>query len=387
MSFGWVDFSDDGSVSDYFKDKKPVEPRDPLKISAITRYFAGRFYPEIKTQLTRAKYYVAVPYALLELEEKVKDHPEKYASEKEIKELLVEIEKRQRDWLCKNSPDESFPGCQNKGKSFNYPSEDYWSSLKSLGILDPKVKDYSLNDCLKNLPKIINTTEKRWDDLVSDLYEQYKQNGPDKLKITLTEEEKQYVSGRFKEKSADSPFAKILEKAKASEKDRKEITEKLKSDKKDKFLIVKDIYSEIGGNDSYIIDFRVATVFSEFVYVLKIIYEERILKSKADAKKRWENLKLDRLIYLAKNLDLDVVKLSDDKIDDAKQFLSKAKELVINNKADKDKIFDKLDKLICNRLSIDIKHNISDSDKWKGQEKPDFYSGTAVRILLDLIDG
>ena len=391
MSFGWVDFSDDGSVSDFFKDKNPQETSDPLKIAYITKHYANKFYPEIKTQLTRAKYYVAVPYALMELEKMVEEQPDKYASENAIKDELKRIEYRQRDTLCKNSPNESFPGSRGKGGSFRVPSGDYWASLKNLEILDPKLKKHSRDSFLKNLPELLKTTEKRWN--VADLYEQYKQNGPDNLKINLTEKEKEYISGRFKEKYADSPFAKILEKAKASEKDKNEIVKNLTSVNTDKFLVVKDIYGEIAGNGRYIEDFNVASAFSVFAYVLKIVYEVRILDNYAGnkewAEKLWNDIELDRLNEIAKDLDVD--KLPDNKKFNTKRFLSKAKELLLKNGEDKNSIkniiFEELDKLICSHIDKDIKHNIEETDKWKGQEKPDFYSGTAVRILLDLIDG
>lgn len=385
ISLGWVDFTDDGSLSDFFKVKKNVESRDPLDISDITKYYADKFFPGIVTQLTRAKYYVLVPYALLELEEMVKSQPEKYTTTKEIRETLEHLEKKQRDALCRNSKKgESFPGNRNKGGSFRFPSDDYWASLRKFGILK---LDCSKSKYLSILKDISTTPEERWD--IIDLYNSYKQAGIkagkesiELLKINLTKDEKAYLFNCFKTKAPDSPFAEILEMSESSIETKNYIIDRLTASKNtDMFLTIK----EICGKEKYVEDFNVALAFSEFVYVLNIVYNLRILKNKKDAEELWNKIDNKRLIEIATDLDVDKLPLENG--DKTKMFLTDAKKIMLTGEAEKDTIRTQLDKLVIGHLKEDINHNIKSTDKWKGQVKPDFYSGTAARIILDLIGG
>lgn len=389
ISLGWVDFSNDASVSVFFKNKKSVESRDPLNISGITKYYAEEFFPGIVTQITRAKYYVAVPYALLELEEMVKAYPEKYPSVNEIKSSLEDIEKRQRDALCKNSKKgESFPGNLNKGGSFNFPSDDYWASLQKFGI---RKVDCNKNIYLRNLKETTKTPEERWD--IIPLYNLYKQSGIkagkesiDLLKIDLTKEERKYLSRKFKAKDSNSPFAKILEIAETSEEVKNYIISKFNANgKTNAFRSFKEIYTERFDVDKYTEDFNVALSFSNFMYVLNIIYKLKILENKSKAEKLWNDIDMTGLITIAENLDVDKLPLKKDNMTNI--FLTDAKRIMLEKGSTKESIQTELDELVSGYIRKDIKHNISKDDEWKGQVKPDFYSGTAAKILLDLIGG
>ena len=141
MSLGWIDFSKDerNKVLNVIHLLDEPAAVDELGIGAIRDAFADFFFPGTSTVQTRAKYFLIVPYVLMEA------GSGKYGSD--LNNILRRIdneERRCRDILIKTSNDGVIGSLVPKSWVLRTPSNIYWNGIKRMGIFkeDLSVKEY-----------------------------------------------------------------------------------------------------------------------------------------------------------------------------------------------------------------------------------------------------
>lgn len=129
ISFGWIDYSseDRDKVMSVLHALSAPDAVDELGIGVIRDGFADILFPGTSTVQTRAKYFLIVPYILMELEKNRKLDKEKFLNK------LDRIEKDLIGILDKNDA-EGVIGRRAKDKLKRKPSSIYWNGLRTLGI-------------------------------------------------------------------------------------------------------------------------------------------------------------------------------------------------------------------------------------------------------------
>lgn len=129
IRIGWIDYSD--------KDRDKVmsvlhilsEPQavDELGVGLIRDGFADILFPGTSTVQTRAKYFLIVPYLLMELEK------EKHKSASDMLDKLAKNEIELIDILDSDDA-EGVIGKRSKSKLKRKPSSIYWNGLRTFGL-------------------------------------------------------------------------------------------------------------------------------------------------------------------------------------------------------------------------------------------------------------
>lgn len=132
IEIGWIDFSkeDRGKVMSVLDLLSKDETLDELGIAPIRDGFSELFFPGTSTIQTRAKYFLLVPYALLDLERSGETSPSK------ILDALDRIE-RQCAQILSHSNELGIIGrsvLKNKAWVKRTPADIYWSGLRRYGI-------------------------------------------------------------------------------------------------------------------------------------------------------------------------------------------------------------------------------------------------------------
>lgn len=141
MSLGWIDFSKkerDKVLNVIHLLDEPVAV-DELGIGTIRDAFADYFFPGTSTVQTRAKYFLIVPYVLMEA------GSGKYGSD--INNILRRIDREERhcrDILIRTSNDGVIGSLVPKSWVLRTPSNIYWNGIKRIGIFKEElsVKEY-----------------------------------------------------------------------------------------------------------------------------------------------------------------------------------------------------------------------------------------------------
>ena len=141
MSIGWIDFSKDerNKVLNVIHLLDEPGAVDELGIGAVRDAFADYFFPGTSTVQTRAKYFMIVPYVLLEA------GSGKYGSDLNTILRRIDNEERNcRDILIKTSNDGVIGSLVPKSWVLRTPSNIYWNGIKRMGIFkeDLSVKEY-----------------------------------------------------------------------------------------------------------------------------------------------------------------------------------------------------------------------------------------------------
>lgn len=141
MPLGWIDFSKDerNKVLNVIHLLDEPGAVDELGIGAVRDAFADRFFPGTSTVQTRAKYFLIVPYVLMEA------GSGRYGSD--LKTILSKIDNEERycrDILIKTSNDGVIGSLVPKSWVLRTPSNIYWNGIKRMGIFkeDLSVKEY-----------------------------------------------------------------------------------------------------------------------------------------------------------------------------------------------------------------------------------------------------
>ncbi|WP_423798194.1 DUF6361 family protein [Neobacillus sp. SAB-20_R2A] len=220
IKFGWIDYSSEHrnkvlAVLDALSEPDAV---DEMGIGLIRDGFADILFPGTSTIQTRAKYFLIVPYLLMELEK------ERFTSPQRFLEKLGQEEIELIDVL-NQAGFSGVIGARARKKLKRKPSSIYWNGLRTFGIfryptlsLDNYAKAHI--SMQKNKNAIIASGHDEHDDelahgefastfwrcLVPDA------NWKETLSINLTKNEAEYLKGRITkaEKSKDSLYAFLL---------------------------------------------------------------------------------------------------------------------------------------------------------------------------------
>lgn len=226
MPLGWIDFSKDerNKVLNVIHLLDEPGAVDELGIGAVRDAFADYFFPGTSTVQTRAKYFLIVPYVLMEA------GAGKYGSD--LNAILRKIDNEERacrDTLIKTSNDGVIGSLVPKSWVIRTPSNIYWNGIKKLGIFkeDLSVKEYVHQSIIQrslkqakaygNRDKDAEENEK--DDMDAgditsiqfwSLGDTYQRNWRDNLTIELLPKEAAFLKTQIVMTQRDSLFAFIL---------------------------------------------------------------------------------------------------------------------------------------------------------------------------------
>lgn len=226
MPLGWIDFSKDerNKVLNVIHLLDEPGAVDELGIGAVRDAFADYFFPGTSTVQTRAKYFLIVPYVLMEA------GSGKYGSD--LNSILRKIDNEERncrDILIKTSNDGVIGSLVPKSWVLRTPSNIYWNGIKRMGIFkeDLSVKEYVHQSIIQrslkqakaygNRDKDAEENEK--DDMDAGditsiqfwcLGDTYKSDWRDHLTIELLPEEAAFLKSQIITTQRDSLFAFIL---------------------------------------------------------------------------------------------------------------------------------------------------------------------------------
>lgn len=128
--FGWLDYSEKEKrrMLDVISLFEQRDTRDEMGIASIRDSFADQFFPGTSTIMTRARYFLFVPWMYQSLDRKgVPSNEVARRGRNEEIRLIFELLK---------APDkEGVIGSRAKEKLQRLPSNIYWQGLKTLGIL------------------------------------------------------------------------------------------------------------------------------------------------------------------------------------------------------------------------------------------------------------
>lgn len=312
MPIGWIDFSKSErnkilTVLDLLSEDGTL---DELGIAPIRDGFSNLFFPGTSTIQTRAKYFFIVPYALRDLERG------KITNLNQFLEAFDKIERTCGEIFRENKLDDigiigsrSLAGGRWVKRT---PADIYWAGLRSFDIFrggNLSLSEYARKACYEkeqknNLTRLGNRNDnaeeyeaddKRAGDVKSYHYwnvPTYSENWMDTLSMELTSEEATFLKNQIIRCQRDSLFAYSLE---------HEISE---------IMDISDFH-ELGTIiEKYPIqmqtDYRLAEDFSEFNFVLRILYNIVLSDGKnEEANELFEEYR-DFLDEIAE-LDLDAV--------------------------------------------------------------------------------
>lgn len=226
MPLGWIDFSKDerNKVLNVIHLLDEPGAVDELGIGAVRDAFADYFFPGTSTVQTRAKYFLIVPYVLMEA------GSGRYGSD--LNSILRKIDNEERncrDILIKTSNDGVIGSLVPKSWVLRTPSNIYWNGIKRMGIFkeDLSVKEYVHQSIIQrglkqakaygNRDKDAEENEK--DDMDAGditsiqfwcLGDTYKSDWRDHLTIELLPEEAAFLKSQIITTQRNSLFAFIL---------------------------------------------------------------------------------------------------------------------------------------------------------------------------------
>lgn len=302
---GWIDFSknDRNKVLNVLDLLSEAGTLDELGISPIRDGFANIFFPGTSTIQTKAKYFLCIPYAFKDLER---------SSETNLNQMYKSLIAKERscgERLYNTNPNSEGVIGINAIKNGKWvkrqPSDIYWGGIRRLGIFvggNRSISEYLRYLCVKNNKKVTlkslgnrndKAEEKECDDIDAgqDAYMRfwnlptYKKNWLENITIDLTRDEALFLKNQVIKNCKDSMFASIIE-----------------NDMKD-FVDIKK-FEDLGlgyinkFSEEIKADYYNAIAFSEFVYVLRILYNIIVFNGKnEDANSEWGKLyaKLDAI--------------------------------------------------------------------------------------------
>jgi hypothetical protein len=312
MPLGWIDFSKSErnkvlTVLDMLSEDGTL---DELGIAPVRDGFSNIFFPGTSTIQTRAKYFMIVPYALRDLERG------SITSMNQFLEAFDRIERSCGERFRANKPDDTgIIGSRSlaSGKWVKRtPADIYWAGLRSYDIFRGgklSLSEYARAVCSakgqkSNLVKLGNrndnaeeneTDDKRAGDVRSYHYwniPTYKAEWMDNLVMELSEEEASFLKKQIILTGKNSIFAYSLEHG------IKEIVDI--SDFHELGTIIGKYPNEMQE------DYRLAERFSEFNFVLRILYNIILSDGKNEDANELFNEYRDHLQEISE-LDLEAV--------------------------------------------------------------------------------
>ena len=337
MQLGWIDFSKTErnkilSVLDLLSESGTL---DELGIAPIRDGFANLFFPGTSTIQTRAKYFFLVPYALKDLELSNETNPNRFLralneTEKKCGETLLEINPNENGIIGKRS-------LQGSKWVKRTPADIYWAGLRKYGIFtggNVSLSEYARASCAiknqkSNLTKLGNRNDSAEENETDDknagnIFKMqfwkmplYQRSWRDKIQMSLTKEEGEFLREQIISTCPDSMLSYILE---------NEMTEILDLENfSDLGTIINKFPKQM--QDEY----ALALSFSDFLFVARTLYNIIISDGhNVQANDIFEDLK-EVMAELA-NIDIDLIftKLYIYKTD-LKNFIKKLQECMRNN--------------------------------------------------------
>ena len=396
MKLGWIDFSKNErnkvlSVLDLLAEAGTL---DELGISPIRDAYANLFFPATSTIQTKAKYFLCVPYAFKDLE---KGNYENFNS---ILKALNEKEKQCGEQLYLKTPNaDGIIGAsviRHGSWVKRQPSEIYWGGIRRLGIFvggNMSISEYlrfiSGNTNQKNTIKRLgnhNDTaeENQCDDSGAgqDTYKRfwnlptYKRNWLENICIDLTKQEAIFLKNQVILNCKGSMFAEVMS---------NDLTD---------FVDIKG-FEQLGAG--YIKNFPQdiqddyfnAVAFSEFVYVLRVLYNMIVSNGEnQQANEEWSKIEsnlqqlasLD-IVNIYNRLDINNLAL--------KHFLLTAQRQMLANDIDglQDTII-RREVQLKGASRAKTKHaGEFDKNAWFGGKKLDYRFPDAQTIMRDIFEG
>ena len=324
MEIGWIDFSktDRDNVLSVL-DLLGKGTLDDLGIASVRDAYSNLFFPGTSTIQTRARYFFIVPYIFKDLykkyEKKSIDCQTVYDDFKRAemlcaKKLLNEKNKDQKGIVGKRS-------LQNGGKWVQRaPSSIYWSGLKRYGII---TSDKSIDDIIEDISSKSNNDDLKGLGNKKDKHESFIENDisfsvnviydehwKNDMNIGLTPKEGQTLKEHIVSSCENTLFAYLLHEV-PNEDLKKVVACKRFSDLKEVIEIPEKFWK----------DYDTAVAFSEFMFILILIYNVCVLNIPNDKAKNY--LYASNLKECSK-IDLDSLRgLKDAGL---KTFLSNSKE-------------------------------------------------------------
>lgn len=296
MSLGWIDFSKDerNKVLNVIHLLDEPGAVDELGIGAIRNAFADYFFPGTSTVQTRAKYFLIVPYVLMEAGNG------KYGLElNTILRKIDEEERKCRDILIKTSSEGVIGSLVPKSWVLRTPSNIYWNGIKTLGIFKEElsVKEYVNQSIIqRNLKKAKTYGNRRKEaeenekddmdagDITSikfwNLGDTYQSDWRENLNIELLPKEATFLKTQIITTQRNSLFAFILK-------------NNIDLNKYDSFgVLSEDIRSSVDDELRYMMD--LANDFNNLVSIITTRYNMIVSNGENDrALNNWELYRKD----------------------------------------------------------------------------------------------
>ncbi|WP_314163002.1 DUF6361 family protein [Lachnoanaerobaculum gingivalis] len=396
MPIGWIDFSKKErnkviSVLDLLSENSTL---DELGIATIRDGFSDLFFPGTSTVQTRAKYFFIVTYALRDLERSGETDVNDFL------EILNAIERECAERFIENNPGETGVIGSRSLASGHWvkrtPADIYWSGLRQYNIFHGgrlSLSEYvravcEINAKKRNLIELGNRNDKAeendTDDAdAGDIRSMHFWNIPtyddewfDKLKIELTKEEAKFLKERIINSCGESIFAHAL---------KNNLWEIMECDS---FENLKDMIRLFPKQIQK--DYRLAKDFSEFNYVLRIIYNIVL----SDEKNEEANEALDNYRSEMKNIaniDLEAVFACTDAWKNpmmCKFLLAAKSEMLDENISGLKKIVENREVFLKGSGRARCAHpGEFDNTEWFGGYKLNYRFDNAIKIMNDIYTG
>lgn len=337
MELGWIDFSKSErekilNILDALTEQGVL---DELGVSPIRDGYSDLFFPGTSTIQTRAKYFFIVPYALKDLElNKEKNYSK-------LKKILDSTEEECAHRLLKiNSQEMGIIGrrsiISNKWVK-RTPASIYWAGLRKYQIFKAKMSiDQYIKIIAYQKQKMSNIRnlgrksddEDNHDDKNAGIGKKvhflnipsYNPDWKEKFNMNLTQEEGQFLKNQIISSCENSMMAHIL---------KEDMSEILDYDS------FRDLENIIGSFPERIQnDYQRAKAFSEFVYVLRVMYNSIVSEDKNERANE-EFAKLSPELKNIANVDIEGIFLSLKLYNPPlKTFLIKSRNLMKENDID-----------------------------------------------------
>lgn len=394
MQLGWIDFSKTErnkilSVLDLLSESGTL---DELGIAPIRDGFANLFFPGTSTIQTRAKYFFLVPYALKDLELSNETNPNRFLralneTEKMCGETLLEINPNENGIIGKRS-------LQGGKWVKRTPADIYWTGLRKYGIFtggNISLSEYARASCAiknqkSNLTKLGNRNDSAEENETDDknagnIFKMqfwkiplYQRSWRDKIQMSLTKEEGEFLREQIISTCPDSILSYILE---------NKMTEILDLENfSDLGAIINKFPKQM--QDEY----ALALSFSDFLFVARTLYNIIISDGQnVQANDIFEDLK-EVMAELA-NIDIDLIftKLYIYKTD-LKNFIKKLQECMRNNDVEEMKKAIKAREIMLkgqSRAKTAHPGEFNPND-WIGGGELDYRFNNAKTIIIDIFE-
>ena len=278
MPIGWIDFSKNErnkvlKVLDLLSENSTL---DELGIATIRDGFSDLFFPGTSTIQTRAKYFFIVPYALRDLERSGETNVDKFLKYlNDIEEACAKV------FIENNLGDTGIIGKRSIANDKwvkRSPADIYWSGLRQYKIFkggNLSIQEYAravcaINNKKTNLINLGNNNDKGIENESDDMYAgdirsihfwdipTYDYEWFDKLQMDLTRDEAEFLNYRIINSCDKSMFAYVL---------------------KNNLFEIMDCNSFTNLENIIHLfpkqmqkDYRLAENFSEFNYLLRVVY-------------------------------------------------------------------------------------------------------------------